>query len=44
LSAQLNSSDRRDGNRDIEAVLHAHGTRSDQIGAMVAARGLDAYL
>jgi 2-polyprenyl-6-methoxyphenol hydroxylase-like FAD-dependent oxidoreductase len=44
LSAQLNPRDRRDENREIEAVLHAHGTRSDQIGAMVTGRGLDAYL
>jgi 2-polyprenyl-6-methoxyphenol hydroxylase-like FAD-dependent oxidoreductase len=44
LSAQLSSRDRREENRDVEAVLHAHGTRSDQIGAMVASRGLDAYL
>jgi 2-polyprenyl-6-methoxyphenol hydroxylase-like FAD-dependent oxidoreductase len=44
LSAQLSSRDRREENRDIEALLHAHGTRSDQIGAMVTGRGLDAYL
>jgi hypothetical protein len=29
--------------RDVEALLHAHGTRSDQIGDIVAARGLEAY-
>ena len=44
LSAQLHPRDRGDRSRDIEAVLHAHGTRSDQIGAMVKARGLDSYL
>jgi 2-polyprenyl-6-methoxyphenol hydroxylase-like FAD-dependent oxidoreductase len=44
LSAQLGPRDRSDENRDIEAVLHAHGTRSDQIGAMVTGRGLHAYL
>jgi 2-polyprenyl-6-methoxyphenol hydroxylase-like FAD-dependent oxidoreductase len=45
LSAQLNDRDqRRKAQRDVEMVLHAHGTRSDQIGAMVTARGLDAYL
>jgi 2-polyprenyl-6-methoxyphenol hydroxylase-like FAD-dependent oxidoreductase len=44
LSAQLKPRGGHDENRDIEAVLRAHGTRSDQIGAMVASRGLDAYL
>jgi 2-polyprenyl-6-methoxyphenol hydroxylase-like FAD-dependent oxidoreductase len=45
LSAQLKEHDKKEeAQRDIETVLHAHGTRSDQIGAMVAARGLDAYL
>jgi len=29
--------------RDLEAVLHAHGSRSDQIGDIVAARGLEPY-
>jgi 2-polyprenyl-6-methoxyphenol hydroxylase-like FAD-dependent oxidoreductase len=29
--------------RDIASLLAAHGTRSDQITAIVAARGLDAY-
>jgi 2-polyprenyl-6-methoxyphenol hydroxylase-like FAD-dependent oxidoreductase len=47
LSAQLKpaherAADERD--RDIGAILHAHGTRSDQVGAMVAARGIDAHL
>jgi len=45
LSAQLNERGQQQAaQRDVEKVLHAHGTRSDQIGAMVAARGLDAYL
>jgi 2-polyprenyl-6-methoxyphenol hydroxylase-like FAD-dependent oxidoreductase len=45
LSGQLKSREqRREEWRDIEGLLHAHGTRSDQIGAIVAARGLDAYL
>jgi 2-polyprenyl-6-methoxyphenol hydroxylase-like FAD-dependent oxidoreductase len=46
LSAQLKPfSQRRGGElqRDIEALLHAHGSRSDQIGDIVAARGLEAY-
>jgi len=47
LSAQLKpqserSADERD--RDIDAILHAHGTRSDQVGAMVDARGIDAHI
>jgi 2-polyprenyl-6-methoxyphenol hydroxylase-like FAD-dependent oxidoreductase len=47
LSAQLKpqherTADERD--RDIDAILHAHGTRSDQVGAMVAARGIDAHI
>ncbi len=29
--------------RDIGAVLHAHSTRSDQVGDIVAAHGLDAH-
>jgi 2-polyprenyl-6-methoxyphenol hydroxylase-like FAD-dependent oxidoreductase len=46
LSAQLNSFAQRRGGelrRDIETVLHAHGSRSEQIGEIVAARGLEAY-
>jgi len=27
----------------VEALLHAHGNRSDQIGEIVAARGLEVY-
>jgi 2-polyprenyl-6-methoxyphenol hydroxylase-like FAD-dependent oxidoreductase len=45
LSGQLQPREqRREEWRDIEGLLHAHGTRSDQIDAIVAARGLDAYL
>jgi hypothetical protein len=29
--------------RDVAALLHAHGNRSDQIGEIVAARGLEVY-
>jgi len=46
LSAQLKPvAQRRDDElrRDVAALLHAHGTRSDQIGDIVAARGLKAY-
>jgi 2-polyprenyl-6-methoxyphenol hydroxylase-like FAD-dependent oxidoreductase len=44
LSAQLQPQESREAApRDVHALLHAHGTRSDQIGAIVAARGLDAY-
>jgi hypothetical protein len=44
LSAQLKSQGpRENAQRDVHALLHAHGTRGDQIGAIVAARGLDAY-
>ena len=46
LSAQLKPVGQRRGDelrRDVEALLHAHGSRSDQIGDIVAARGLDAY-
>ena len=46
LSAQLKPDDARSAEertRDIDALLHAHGTRSDQVGAIVAARGLDAH-
>jgi len=47
LSAQLKpaaerSAEERD--RDIDAILHAHGTRSDQVGALFAARCLRANL
>ena len=45
LSAQINGRDQSQAaQRDVEMLLHAHGTRSDQIGAMVAARGLNVYL
>jgi 2-polyprenyl-6-methoxyphenol hydroxylase-like FAD-dependent oxidoreductase len=46
LSAQLKPFAQRRGGelrRDIEALLHAHGSRSDQIGEIVAARGLDMH-
>jgi 2-polyprenyl-6-methoxyphenol hydroxylase-like FAD-dependent oxidoreductase len=46
LSAQLKPVAQRRGSelrRDIEALLHAHGSRSDQIGDIVAARGLGTY-
>jgi 2-polyprenyl-6-methoxyphenol hydroxylase-like FAD-dependent oxidoreductase len=46
LSAQLKPVAQRRGGelrRDIDALLHAHGSRSDQIGDIVAARGLEAY-
>jgi 2-polyprenyl-6-methoxyphenol hydroxylase-like FAD-dependent oxidoreductase len=46
LSAQLKPGEERSAEertRDIDALLHAHGTRSDQVGAIVAARGLDAH-
>jgi len=46
LSAQLKPVAQRRGDewhRDVAALLYAHGTRSDQIGEIVAARGLDAY-
>jgi len=46
LSAQLKPFAQRRGGelqRDIEALVHAHGSRSDQIGNIVAARGLEAY-
>jgi 2-polyprenyl-6-methoxyphenol hydroxylase-like FAD-dependent oxidoreductase len=46
LSAQLKPGEERtaeERTRDIDALLHAHGTRSDQVGAIVAARGLDAH-
>jgi 2-polyprenyl-6-methoxyphenol hydroxylase-like FAD-dependent oxidoreductase len=43
LSAQLKPAAERNAeerHRDIDAILHAHGTRSDQVGAIFAARGL----
>jgi 2-polyprenyl-6-methoxyphenol hydroxylase-like FAD-dependent oxidoreductase len=44
LSAQLQPQESREGaQRDVHALLRAHGTRSDQIGAIVAARGLDVF-
>jgi 2-polyprenyl-6-methoxyphenol hydroxylase-like FAD-dependent oxidoreductase len=46
LSAQLKPDEERSAeerSRDIDALLHAHGTRSDQVGEIVAARGLDAH-
>jgi 2-polyprenyl-6-methoxyphenol hydroxylase-like FAD-dependent oxidoreductase len=46
LSAQIKPMAQRRGSelrRDVEALLHAHGNRSDQIGDIVAARGLEAY-
>jgi 2-polyprenyl-6-methoxyphenol hydroxylase-like FAD-dependent oxidoreductase len=46
LSAQLKPrAERTTGeiNRDIEEILHTHGTRSDEVGAIVAARGLDVH-
>jgi 2-polyprenyl-6-methoxyphenol hydroxylase-like FAD-dependent oxidoreductase len=46
LSAQLKPVAQRRGGelrRDLEAVLHAHGSRSDQIGDIVAARGLEPF-
>jgi 2-polyprenyl-6-methoxyphenol hydroxylase-like FAD-dependent oxidoreductase len=47
LSAQLKPKDERTAEelyRDIDAVLHAHGNRSDQVRDIVAARGLDAHV
>jgi len=46
LSAQLKPKNERstdERTRDIDALLQAHGTRSDQVGEIVAARGLDAH-
>jgi 2-polyprenyl-6-methoxyphenol hydroxylase-like FAD-dependent oxidoreductase len=45
LSARLKPASERtagERDRDIDAVLHAHGTRSDTVGEIVTARGLDA--
>jgi 2-polyprenyl-6-methoxyphenol hydroxylase-like FAD-dependent oxidoreductase len=47
LSAQLKPKDQRraaECNRDIAELLRAHGMRSDQVTALVAARGLDRHL
>ena len=46
LSAQLKPKNERSADertRDIDALLQAHGTRSDQVGEIVAARGLDGH-
>ena len=46
LSAQLKPREERTAgeiDRDIDEILHAHGARSDEVGAIVAARGLDAH-
>jgi 2-polyprenyl-6-methoxyphenol hydroxylase-like FAD-dependent oxidoreductase len=46
LSAQLKPRAERSADeldRNIDALLHAHGTRSDQVGEIVAARGLDTH-
>jgi len=46
LSAQLKPQNERSAeerDRDIDAILRAHGTRSDQVGAMVAARGIETH-
>jgi 2-polyprenyl-6-methoxyphenol hydroxylase-like FAD-dependent oxidoreductase len=47
LSAQLKPRAQRtaaERQRDVYAVLHAHGTRSDQVGQIVTDRGLDGHL
>ena len=47
LSAQLKPREQRRGielDRDIDDVLRAHGTRSDQVRDIVAARGLDVHV
>ncbi|HEX4409550.1 MAG TPA: FAD-dependent monooxygenase [Xanthobacteraceae bacterium] len=47
LSAQLKPRHERkpeENDRDIDAILRAHGTRSDQVGAMAAARGFDQHV
>jgi 2-polyprenyl-6-methoxyphenol hydroxylase-like FAD-dependent oxidoreductase len=47
LSAQLKPREQRSGgelDRDIDDVLRAHGTRSDQVRDIVAARGLEAHV
>jgi 2-polyprenyl-6-methoxyphenol hydroxylase-like FAD-dependent oxidoreductase len=46
LSAQLKPKAERTAGeieRNVEDILHTHGARSDEIGAIVAARGLDAH-
>jgi 2-polyprenyl-6-methoxyphenol hydroxylase-like FAD-dependent oxidoreductase len=46
LSARLKPESQRsaaENRRDIGEVLHAHGMRSDQVAALVAARGLAAH-
>jgi 2-polyprenyl-6-methoxyphenol hydroxylase-like FAD-dependent oxidoreductase len=46
LSAQIKPKHERNADertRDIDALLLAHGTRSDQVGEIVAARGLNAH-
>ncbi len=46
LSAQLKPKEQRTAaelDRNIDAVLHAHGTRGDQVTQIVAAAGLDAH-
>ena len=43
LSAQIKPKEQRtaaERHRDINSVLHAHGTRGDQVGQIVTARGL----
>jgi 2-polyprenyl-6-methoxyphenol hydroxylase-like FAD-dependent oxidoreductase len=47
LSAQLKPREERSGielDRDIDDVLRAHGTRSDQVRDIVNARGLDVHV
>jgi 2-polyprenyl-6-methoxyphenol hydroxylase-like FAD-dependent oxidoreductase len=47
LSAQLKPREERRGpelDRDIDDVLRAHGTRSDQVRDIVTARGLDVHV
>jgi len=47
LSAQLKPKEERSADeldRDIEDVLRAHGTRSDQVRDIVSARGLDVHV
>ncbi|MGB6661334.1 MAG: hypothetical protein WBE90_20165 [Xanthobacteraceae bacterium] len=46
LSAQLKPKEERSAEecrRDIGEVLRAHGMRSDQVAALVAARGIEAH-
>jgi 2-polyprenyl-6-methoxyphenol hydroxylase-like FAD-dependent oxidoreductase len=46
LSAQLKPQHERnpeERDRDIHTILHDHGTRSEQVGAMVAACGIDLH-